>query len=194
MKKQSLRYLVFASALALCFTGVSFGADNSFTAEQRQNMKAAAEAPQSARMMAVTREFVGPWEKVGSYLERVMTEFDEQGLGNSLDGYRSEPVVILEKDPGDGPATMRIGLTVPDFVQTTGNLSLSEIEFQGAINYTYTGSYDELCPAYYELAANAAENGLEAGFPVVMMPIDDPRFIEASKLRTEMVIPVTEGR
>lgn len=157
-------------------------------------MKAAAAAPQSNRLTAVTREFVGPMDKVGEYFDKFMNEFNEQGLNVAVTGFRSEPVIVLEKDPGDGPATMQIGLTVPDFVQTTGSLSVSNLQFERSINFTYTGSYDQLCPAYYEIAASAAGNGLEAGFPVVMMPIDDPRFVEPSKLRTGMIIPVSEGR
>lgn len=190
MKKQSLRYLVVASALALCFSGVSFGADNKFSAEELRNMKAAAAAPQTARVMAVTREFVGPMDKVGEYMDKFMLEFREQGLNVAITGFRSDPVVVLDKDPGDGPATMQIGLTVPDFVQTAGSLSVSSFEFERSLSFTYTGSYDQLCPVYYEMAANAAANGLEASFPVVMMPIDDPRFIEPSRLRTGMIIPV----
>lgn len=191
MKKQSFRYLVVASALALLMCSTSIGADNLFTKEELLNMKAAADAPQSKQVIAVTREFVGPMDKIGQYLDQVMQEIADQGLDGTLVGYRSEPVIFLEADPLDGPATMRIGLTYPGYVQTSGNLSVSEFSSPQSVSYTVTGSYDELCPAYYEIADGVAANGQKAGFPVIMMPVDDPRYIDAKSLRTELIIPVS---
>ena len=188
MKKQTLRILVLASVLALVCSTISFSADKGFSEEQIANMQAATNAMQSKRVMAVTKTFVGPMDKIGTYLDRFMTEFEDQGLNAALNGYRTEPIIVLEKDPLDGPATMQIGLTVGSYVATSGSLKMQDYRFGGSVSYTYSGDYDQLCPVYYEIAANLEDQGQSAGFPVIMMPIDDPTY--GGEVRTEMIIPV----
>jgi effector-binding domain-containing protein len=74
-----------------------------------------------------------------------------------------------------------------------GDARLDVLRGGGCAVTTHVGPYEELALAHHALLAWVQERGYEEAGAVREYYIDDPREVEAAKIRTEVVLPVTSG-
>jgi len=85
---------------------------------------------------------------------------------------------------------VEIGILTTEILAGTGNIYGAEIPAGKVAQCTYTGPYNQMEPAYQQLAEFVAEQGVEVTGVAYEMYIDDPGDIPASERRTLIVFPL----
>jgi DNA gyrase inhibitor GyrI len=149
---------------------------------------------------AVVQEFTGSFQEVNEFLAIFTKEFSSQKLDASLLSFDSKSVLILREDPSTTPKIrMAIGLTVPAILSVREPLKIERVQFGNAVCYTHVGPYEELGKVHGSIveelqrAPRSSQRAEQrAGWPVILVLLNDPKLVQPDEIQTEVVVPVEE--
>jgi len=82
------------------------------------------------------------------------------------------------------------GIPLPSAVETSGRVAASELPGGSVATVTHVGPYDQLKGTWEGIMGWVQVEGLTASGAPWEVYVDDPTKVDASKLRTEIYVPV----
>lgn len=188
------------AVLSIGLTAASVGAQEPTPLGQAE-LGAIRNAVNNARAVSfwvVVSEFTGSFQDVQGQIETFTKEFSNQNLGPFLEGYHPQSVLVLYEKPGAGKKSrMAVGLTVPAHLMVKEPLRAEWIRFPSAAVTTHVGPYEQLGSVHdailrplQQAPQQAQDTGSPRGWPVVLLLLNNPAYVQPNEIRTEMIVPL----
>jgi effector-binding domain-containing protein len=166
---------------------------------QRVELAVRSAAPMSANL--VTQSFKGTGQDIDRFLKEFMAHVAEQRLGEHLSEPQPVPWAILHGDPQKGAVPIDLAFPIAANTQVKEPLKAQRFTLPSAAKYLHVGDYREIAAVHRTLAARAtaakagaASGGDEAGYPVVLRLVTDPKKAKSpAEIETEVIVPLTTG-
>lgn len=195
-KPQLVRSLILA-LVTLAFAGISIRAqEQGLSAAEVRSIKARAASPASVSFFAVTEDFEGSFDSVGSNLAEFRKQFDGQKIKTVAN---PTPIIVYYESP-EGKSSFRyaVGLRLPKAVQVKEPLKGQQMYFARAVRHTHVGPPEQLGQVHATIQknlrkpakANMAAAEPNTKFPVVVEIPDDPAKVSKARLRQTMIVPI----
>lgn len=142
----------------------------------------------SASFWFASMKFKGSFDQIGEKMNLFLDEFAKQGLkaeGPPVSIVHSCPRKVEEKD-----LVWELGYPVKKGTKAKRPLTVHNVRIPQMATYLHVGPYEKLKETHEEIWESLQKQGYGRKTPVIHRYIDNPKEVEESKLRTEILIPV----